>query len=182
MADALSPLDAGDFATWLTNTHAALRGERDAQVPCGGCTACCTSSMFIHIEPDEVDTLRRIPREMLVPAPLRPRGHMVLGHDERGHCPMLIDGACSIYEDRPRTCRTYDCRIFAAAGIDVAESDDTKTAIADRAQRWRFTYGTSRDVVEHEAIRERAGALHRTEPDIAAVEVAIRAITQPASK
>ena len=31
---------------------------------------------------------------------------------------MLIDNQCSIYEHRPRTCRTYDCRVFAAAGLD----------------------------------------------------------------
>ena len=27
------------------------------------------------------------------------------------------DGRCSIYEHRPRTCRTYDCRIFPATGL-----------------------------------------------------------------
>ena len=35
-----------------------------------------------------------------------------------GHCPMLVDGRCSIYEHRPRTCRTYDCRVFPAAGLE----------------------------------------------------------------
>jgi hypothetical protein len=25
---------------------------------------------------------------------------------------MLVDDRCSIYEDRPRACRTYDCRIL----------------------------------------------------------------------
>ena len=28
---------------------------------------------------------------------------------------MLVDDACSIYEHRPRACRTYDCRIFRRA-------------------------------------------------------------------
>ena len=36
---------------------------------------------------------------------------------------MLVDGRCSIYEHRPRTCRTYDCRIFTATGLDVGAND-----------------------------------------------------------
>ena len=87
-----------------------------SEVPCDGCTACCTSSQFVHIGPDETDTLARIPRRLLFPAPRLPAGHVLMGYDENGHCPMLVDGACSIYEHRPRTCRTYDCRVFPAAG------------------------------------------------------------------
>ena len=60
-------------------------------MPCGTCTACCTSSQFVHIGPDEVDTLAHIPAELLFPAPRMPKGHVLLGYDERGHCPMLID-------------------------------------------------------------------------------------------
>ncbi len=48
---------------------------------------------------------------------------------------MLIDDRCSIYEHRPQTCRTYDCRIFAAAGIDA---DDDKIEITRRSKQWRF--------------------------------------------
>ena len=53
--------------------QAALRGERSADVPCGDCTRCCTSSQFIHIAPDEVETLAHIPVELLFPAPRLPR-------------------------------------------------------------------------------------------------------------
>ena len=56
------PLDAGRFAAWLDDMDAALRGERDADVPCAGCTACCTSSQFVHIGPDETDTIAHIDR------------------------------------------------------------------------------------------------------------------------
>ena len=112
-------LAAGDFSSWVVEMRATIRGEQGSEVPCGGCTACCTSSQFIHIEPDETDTLSRIPAELLFPAPRLPRGHVLLGYDERGHCPMLIDDQCSIYEHRPKTCRTYDCRIFPAAGVGI---------------------------------------------------------------
>ena len=111
-----APLPAGKFSDWLDGMLAALRGESDADVPCNGCTACCTSSQFVHIMSDETDTLAHIPPELVFRAPGLPIGNVVLGHDENGHCPMLIDGACSIYEHRPRACRTYDCRIFAATG------------------------------------------------------------------
>lgn len=144
-------LAAGNFSEWTAEMLGALGGERVAMVPCGGCTACCTASQFVEIGPDETDTLSRIPGELLFPAPRRPQGHVVLGYDERGHCPMLVDGGCSIYEHRPRACRTYDCRIFSASGL-LPEGDE-KTLIARRAQRWRFGYGTEADRHRHSAVR-----------------------------
>ena len=107
-------LPAGDFSSWLSELQRALRGERSSDVPCDGCTACCKSSQFIHVAPDEADTLAHVPGELLFPAPGLPDGHVLMGYDERGHCPMLIDDRCSIYEHRPRTCRTYDCRVLSS--------------------------------------------------------------------
>ena len=121
-------LAAGDFSSWMIEIQGAIRGEHGSDVPCDGCTACCTSSQFIHVGPDESDTLAHIPADLLFPAPGRPPGHVVLGYDERGHCPMLIDDKCSIYEHRPRTCRTYDCRIFPAAGLEIDDADKTQIA------------------------------------------------------
>lgn len=126
--------DAGKFSEWLDDLQAALRDAGPMDVPCGTCTACCTSSQFVHIAPDEIDTLARVPAELRFPAPGLPRGHVVMGYDEHGRCPMLVDGTCSIYDHRPRTCRTYDCRVFAATGV-VPEG---QPAIADRVSRWRF--------------------------------------------
>ena len=147
-------LVAGDFASWVKNMQGALRGELGSDVPCGSCTACCTSSQFVHIEPDEQDTLSHIPSELLFPAPRMPRGHVLLGYDERGHCPMLVDDKCSIYEHRPRTCRVYDCRVFPAAGVAIEDAD--KVLIGQRAKRWRFSYATDDGRVRHEAVRAAA--------------------------
>jgi Fe-S-cluster containining protein len=146
-------LPAGDFSPWLAGMKRALRGDADSDVPCGGCTACCTSSQFVHIGPDEADALAQIPDELLFPAPGMPAGHVLLGYDERGHCPMLIDGACSIYAHRPRTCRTYDCRVFPAAGVEV---DDGKIDIARRVSRWTFSHPADIDRTEHDAVRAAA--------------------------
>ena len=167
-------LAAGDFSAWLAGMQAALRGEGDAAVPCGGCTACCTSSQFVPIGPDETDTLAHIPPALLFPAPRLPPGPVVLGYDGRGHCPMLVDGRCSIYEHRPRTCRMYDCRVFPAAGVEI---DGThKVEIARRARRWRFTYPTPADVADHDAVRAAAVALAPDHHD--ATELAVLAVDQ----
>jgi Fe-S-cluster containining protein len=158
------PLDAGDFSSWLADMRAALRGERAADVPCGDCTACCTSSQFVHIAPDETDTLAHIPAELLFPAPGMPRGHVVLGYDQRGHCPMLVDNRCSIYAHRPRTCRTYDCRIFPAAGVDPEQP-----LIARQAARWRFAFPTDSDRRDHQAVQAAASTAQSGKPtDVAA--------------
>jgi Fe-S-cluster containining protein len=151
------PVPAGRFSVWLAGMERALAGEADADVPCGSCTACCTSSQFVHIEPDEVDTLARVPAELRFPAPRLPAGHVLLGYDERGHCPMLVDGACSIYEHRPRTCRTYDCRVFPAAGVEI--DDDRQRSIASRARRWHFDLTTARDRQEAAAVRSAAASI-----------------------
>ena len=150
-------LPAGDFSAWMTEIQGAIRGERGADVPCGSCTACCTSSQFVHIGPDETDTLEHIPAELLFPAPRLPRGHVLLGYDERGHCPMLVDGKCSIYEHRPRTCRTYDCRVFAATGVVLDDAD--KALIARQAERWQFGFPTHADREQHAAVRAAADFL-----------------------
>jgi Fe-S-cluster containining protein len=147
-------LPAGEFSAWLHGMQRALRGERGSVVPCGGCTACCTSSQFVHIGPDETETLARVPSELLFPAPRMPVGHVLLGYDDHGRCPMLTDDRCSIYEHRPRACRTYDCRVFPATGLEIG--DDDKALIAQRARRWRFDFPTEVDQNERDAVRSAA--------------------------
>ena len=170
-------LDAGDFGPWLTTMQAALRGEVATDVPCGGCTACCTSSQFVHVGPDEVTTLARIPAALRFPAPGLPRGHVVLGYDERGRCPMLVKDRCSIYDDRPRACRTYDCRVFAATGIEIPEA--TKKDIAARVARWRFSRPSGADRARMLAVQSAARFLH-DHPEVAGTssptQVAVLAI------
>ncbi len=175
-------LPAGNFSSWLSGMRSALKGERPSEVPCGDCSACCRSSQFVHIGPEETDTLAHIPRDLRFPAPGLPEGHVVLGYDQNGHCPMLDDDRCSIYEHRPRTCRTYDCRVFPAAGIDIEQE---KPLIARRAHRWRFAVPTEVDGLRHAAVRAAAAFLreHRarlpegvipadpTQVAVAAVEV-----------
>ncbi len=150
---------AGEYGAWLRAMQRALRHEADADVPCGSCAACCTSSQFIHIGPDEHDALAHIPSDLLFPAPMLPRGHVVMGYTNRGHCPMLIDNRCSIYAYRPRTCRTYDCRVFPGSGVTV--EDSAKAGIRRRTRAWEFDYADARSQAEHVAVRRAAAYLSR---------------------
>ena len=147
-------LPAGGFSTWLRRTRRVQREKGSADVPCGGCIGCCTSAYFIHIAPGESETLSRIPKELLFPAPGLPKGNVVMGYDEKGRCPMLVDGRCSIYEHRPQTCHSYDCRVFSAAGIEAG--DKGKELIDQRVRRWRFSHHDECDRKEHGAVRAAA--------------------------
>jgi uncharacterized protein len=97
-----------------------------------------------------------------------------MGYDENGHCPMLVDGACSIYEHRPRTCRTYDCRVFAASGLEL--DDPAKSAISDQVSRWEFQLPERIGQVELEAVRSAALLLGELEPALNATERTLAAI------
>ena len=144
-------LDAGRFSSWLATMAGALRGDNGVDVPCGACTACCRSSQFVHIEPDEEDTLAHIPREVLFPAPKLPRGHVLMGYDQDGLCPMLDGDKCSIYLHRPRTCPVDDCRVFAVdnEGVEPAGKD----LIARQVSRWQFRFPSKKDRIENDAAR-----------------------------
>ena len=159
---------AGSFRAWFTSMQRALRGEQATDVPCNGCTACCRSSQFVTISPDELDTLAAIPQALLFPAPRLPRGHMVLGYDEHGACPMLVDGGCSIYEHRPRACRTYDCRVFAATGVQPDQP-----AVAAQARRWVFDDDDPALRAALHAAAVHARTQHAAAP---ATEIAVRVI------
>ncbi len=182
--DESGDLEAGAFSAWLDEMAGALDGTNDADVACDTCIACCASSQFVHIGPDETDAIAHIPAELLFPAPRLPKGNLLLGYDEQGRCPMLTDAGCSIYEHRPRTCRTYDCRVFAAAGV---EPEGDQPLIAERARRWRFEHPSELDRAEHDAVRAAAASaqehwdelpprerpVNRTQVAVAAVRVAL---------
>lgn len=167
------PLDAGDLRDWLVALRAALGGAGETDVPCDGCTACCEASQFVHVAPDEENALAQIPRALLFPAPGAPAGHLVMGYDEHGRCPMLGEHGCTIYQHRPRTCRTYDCRVFAATGVEPTGRG--QAAIAQRARRWRFAVRDERDESSLAAMRAEARRLG-ADTDLPPIAVALAAI------
>jgi len=108
--------NAGRLDAWLIATDKALQEQGATNVPCGNCTACCRSGQFIHLAPEDAPALAAINPALLFPVPDE-SDRFLLGFDDEGRCPMLIDDTCSIYNARPQACRVYDCRIFAATGV-----------------------------------------------------------------
>ena len=148
-------LAAGNFSPWLAETRAAISGKGSANVPCGTCTACCRTHNIL-IAADETETLAHVASTLQIPASRMPHGDLLMMHEESGDCPMLVDERCSIYEHRPRMCRTYDCRVFPASGLAAGED---KPVIDEQAQRWSFSYPTSADRIEYDAVLAAASLL-----------------------
>jgi hypothetical protein len=145
---------AGPFGAWLEQARESLHGARGSDVPCGDCVGCCVSSYFIPVRPEDTAALDTIPAKYLVNAPGQPREQWMMGYREDGTCPMLTDRKCTIYAQRPQTCRDYDCRVFAAAGIDAGGDD--KVVINRRVHAWRFTYPSPSDQAAHAAVQAAA--------------------------
>lgn len=137
--------DAGRFSDWIVAMQDGLRTGVGSDVPCDGCVACCTSGQTIVVDADEVDARRYLPRHALVPIG---DGDHVLARDGAGRCVLLVDGACIAYDHRPQRCRTYDCRIFPATGL---QPEDDKPAIVERAVTWRFRYESAEDRARQQA-------------------------------
>jgi uncharacterized protein len=152
------PVPAGGFSAWLRAMRASLAGNVGMDVACGECRGCCTSSYFIKVRAHEKEALERIGADNLRPVPGATNGSMLMGFDEQGHCFMFANGNCSIYSHRPETCRTYDCRVFTAAGMNAG---DGKTEINERISRWRFEYPTELDRAEHRAVTAAANFIRQ---------------------
>ncbi|MET0659524.1 MAG: YkgJ family cysteine cluster protein [Steroidobacteraceae bacterium] len=146
-------IDAGAFGAWLSEFRESLSGHGGTNVPCGECVGCCVSSYSILVRPEDTQALAAISADLLTRVPALGEGVQAMGYLSDGRCPMLQAGQCSIYSHRPQTCRDYDCRVFAAAGIDAGEN---KPVINKRVREWRFTYASEQDRAAHRAVRAAA--------------------------
>jgi Fe-S-cluster containining protein len=138
--------------------RAALSGSAGMDVACGDCRGCCTSSYFVKVRPYETATIAHIGAHNLRPVPGATNGNLLMGFDEQGHCFMFANGGCSIYQHRPETCRTYDCRVFAAAGTNAGPD---KSVINERIAQWSFEYASEQDREEHRAVTAAANFLRQ---------------------
>ncbi|MGC4029619.1 MAG: YkgJ family cysteine cluster protein [Steroidobacteraceae bacterium] len=142
-------VDAGPFGEWLAAMRAVLRGERSADVPCGSCVGCCVSSYPIPLRPGDEVAREQVPEQWLL-EPALPGERWLMGFREDGSCPFLEAKCCSIYADRPQTCRDYDCRIYAAAGL---MPDGDRPVIAERVRAWEFAFSSEQERRDAEAMR-----------------------------
>lgn len=151
------PLPAVSFSAWLDGTLGTLLRDAPADVPCGECNACCRTFHQIHIRPGEKRARKRLPKEYLTVARGLPPGYLLLGYTEEGACPVLVGGRCTIYGDRPLVCRTYDCRLYAATGVEPDRAE-----IAAQVRRWRFDYPEAEDRELQEAVLAAVRFVRRT--------------------
>lgn len=147
---------AGSFGAWVEQMRAVLRGEREAEVPCDGCLGCCVSAYPVPLRPTDAVALARVPAHQL--ALPRGRGMAQMLPREDGTCPMLEAGQCSIYADRPQTCRDYDCRIYAAAGL---LPDGDRPVIRERVREWRFDFAAPDEQEQSAAVRRAAAFIRQ---------------------
>lgn len=149
-----SRVAAGPFGAWLRQMRRSLLGNEGMDVPCGDCVGCCVSGYSLQLRPEDHRAAARIPAQFVVSVAGFAKGQLTVRARSNGSCPMLEEGKCSIYPIRPQTCLDYDCRIFAAAGIEAGGED--MAVINQRVREWRFSYPSPADEREHEAVRAAA--------------------------
>lgn len=82
---------------------------------CTGCGGCCRARNgyeYVYVDPDEA---RAIARRLAIPLSQFVDEYLIEQHEDAqmhlrfddGACSMLKDGKCSVYEDRPKQCRTW---------------------------------------------------------------------------
>ncbi len=157
MADELL-YDAGDFGPWL-KSKLDPSTLANAVVACGDCSACCSTFDAIPIGRDEPATLAAIPVEFLQRVENQATGTTLLLTSETHVCPMLRDGACSIYDVRPRACRIFDCRTMAAA--DLVDKEGRHAAMGERVDKWVFSYETDDDRARQLAVLDAVEFIYR---------------------
>lgn len=82
------------------------RPELDADVPCGTCTECCTKLSPI-LTPEEFITAKYVYTLLSSEDPSTPT--IGIPRSEKG-CYYFDGKQCTIYDDRPKACRQFDCR------------------------------------------------------------------------
>ncbi|AEI63633.1 YkgJ family cysteine cluster protein [Corallococcus macrosporus] len=93
---------------------------------CLRCGMCCDGTLFTHVslQPEEALALQR----RGLPVGSRTDGSPALMQ----HCPALEGRACTVYTDRPASCRRYHCQLFAALAEKEVSLEEA-LAVVDEA-------------------------------------------------
>jgi Fe-S-cluster containining protein len=147
-------IDAGDFEVWLQSVLLSFKTGAEIDVPCGHCRGCCSAGRFVHLTPSDQSAHSVIPKQLLHRAPEMPKGYAIMGYLSGGLCPMLKAGNCSIYQNRPSTCRAFDCRILAVAGLHIEGQWNER--INNRVRAWQFSFLSEEGRQRYKAINNAA--------------------------
>lgn len=143
----------GSLTRWLRHLEADLKRDR-VEVPCGSCRACCSDPHF-HANLTEHEAQRFAYVEYC--------GQKVLPKKADGTCVHLIGGNCSIYAERPRTCRIFDCRYFMF-GLPL---HNDCTVMREAVEQWEpFKLPTTEDKVAFGACLAIVMALQSKDPSL----------------
>jgi Putative zinc- or iron-chelating domain len=91
----------------VSMTEEAETTLSEASQMCVSCGFCCDGTLFNRVGVPDDGERERVRRYGLEIRPTRGDGYSF-----RQPCTMHVDGACTIYEDRPRTCRTFRCSLL----------------------------------------------------------------------
>ncbi|NVJ25128.1 MULTISPECIES: YkgJ family cysteine cluster protein [Myxococcus] len=96
---------------------------------CLRCGMCCDGTLFTHVslQPEEAQALEK----RGVPVDRREDGVPALAQ----HCSALDGRTCTVYSDRPASCRRYHCQLFAALSEKEVTLDEA-LGIVDQAHAW----------------------------------------------
>lgn len=148
------------FKGWRERFLAAIRRNIETTVPCEGCTACCRASQFVPVGKDEKSAINAVGTEYLFRSPFDSY-FFLIPFTSIGECAMLVNGKCRIYKDRPKACRAFDCRVFAATGTKHT-STIVNDAISEKC--WEFNFYSEDEYRQYQATKWLAKVLH-SEPD-----------------
>jgi Fe-S-cluster containining protein len=91
--------------TYTISFKAVNQSQPEVNVPCGECNKCCSLSPLLT--PEEFESGKYVYTFMKTEFD---EGPVVAIPRNKNGCIYLIDGKCSIYDDRPMSCRIFDCR------------------------------------------------------------------------
>jgi hypothetical protein len=90
---------------------------------CIGCGICCDGTLFNRVVLKEGDE----------PVRLRAHGFTIQQQDDESFftqsCRGFSDGCCTVYDDRPRTCRRFSCDLYRRHEAGEVGDDDALRAI-----------------------------------------------------
>lgn len=98
-------------------------------VPCGACSACCHYS---GIPVDAKRDKRRLPHLL---TERNADGDLVLRQRADGACIHLGERGCSVYDQRPGVCRSFDCRSSLRWGLSSTARPATRHRIGSSPDR-----------------------------------------------
>jgi hypothetical protein len=101
---------------------------------CLRCGMCCDGTLFTHVslQPAEVPALQQRGLSLTQ----RADGSPALAQ----HCAALDGRTCTVYADRPASCRRYHCQLYAALAEKEVSLDEA-LAVVDEAQSLVATVG-----------------------------------------